>query len=518
MRPSQLALSLLWFPVTLSVTTFGCAIDRVPIGDLDPDQQPLDPDASGAGGAGGSSGSGGAGGSSGSGGAGGSSGSGGAGGSSGRCSAPVASRPFSLDDWPATSGDFPLVILDIAFDPSGNLGMTGYTTSDVDMGGGELPPGANRDALLAKYDAAGNHTFSKLFGDDSTPHHGTHIVFDADCNMFLVRTTSSSSDAFLEKLDSAGNTLWSERLNAGHEADWYISSIAVDPTTGGVVFMGRYYGEFDLGGGLLPRVEGEGPEDTMNAYVAKFDAAGHHVWSELVIEGGSYNTSGIMVVDASGQIVIAADDSVDIDDGSGEFERFVLSRLDASGNLLWSKRLSGPLHHDSISDHHKALVDVAVDGDGSVFLAGNAHCDFDFGGGPLVGANCSSDNAFVAKFDVHGGHLWSRLIEGSLASRAVSLGADALGNTFVAGNVTGTLDADGTALGAEDGAERQFVVRLDRDGHISWSHILSPEFSRVHGLAVDPEGNVAIVGQDASAVHVEFQGGNIVTKFDVAAP
>ncbi|HTN88710.1 MAG TPA: hypothetical protein VL242_33755, partial [Sorangium sp.] len=93
-----------------------------------------------------------------------------------------------------------------------------------------------------------------------------------------------------------------------------------------------------------------------------------------------------------------------------------------------------------------------------------------------------------------------------------------LGNTFVAGSVTGTLDADGTALGAEDGAERQFVVRLDRDGHISWSHILGPEFSKVQSLAVDPEGNVAIVGQDASAVNSINWGGNLVTKFDVAAP
>ncbi|WP_437971317.1 hypothetical protein WMF04_19350 [Sorangium sp. So ce260] len=249
---------------------------------------------------------------------------------------------------------------------------------------------------------------------------------------------------------------------------------------------------------------------------------GHFVWSEVSPGsiGGNWRVGGSMAVDASGQIVLAADDSDSRDPGTGtgKLARFKLARLDASGNDLWWKQWNAPLHDGSASASQEGLAGIAVDGDGSVFLAGNAHCDFDFGGGPLVGANCSSDNAFVAKFDVHGGHLWSRLIEGSLASRAVSLGVDALGNTFVAGSVTGTLDADGSALGAEDGAERQFVVRLDRDGHISWSHILSPEFSSVHGLAVDPEGNVAIVGQDASAVHLEFQGGNIVTKLDVAAP
>ncbi|WP_437534080.1 hypothetical protein WME79_08275 [Sorangium sp. So ce726] len=272
----------------------------------------------------------------------------------------MASRPFNLDGSAATSGTSPLAITGIAFDPSGNLGMTGYTVSDVDM------PGSSEydDALLAKYDAAGNHTLSKLFGDDSNRQAGRHIVFDADCNMFLVRAlvTSSRFDMFLDKLDSAGNPLWSKRLNAGYEADWNITSIAVDPATGGVVFMGRYAGDLDLGGGLLPWVEDD--DNPTRAYVAKFDAMGQFVWSKpSPRSSGRYMPGGIMAVD-----------------------------------------------------------------------------------------------------------------------------------TF-----TGTLDADGTALGAEDGAERQFVVRLDRDGHISWSHILSPEFSSVQGLAVDPEGNVAIVGHDASA-------------------
>ncbi|WP_437956124.1 hypothetical protein WME76_32330 [Sorangium sp. So ce119] len=499
MRLSQLALSLLWFPVALSATTFGCATGRVSIGDLDPDGS----------GTGGSSGSGGT-------------------GNSGRCSTPVASRPFSLDDWPAVGGTFPLAITGIAFDPSGNLGVTGYTASDVDLGGGVLRSGGIDDLLLAKYDAAGNHTLSKLFGDDSGPQAGHHVVFDADCNMFLVRMLVNSSwdsisshSIFLDKLDSAGTPLWSKHLNAGYEADWYIRSIAVDPTTGGVVLVGRYYGDFDLGGGRLPLVESG--YDPYSGYAAKFDAMGDFVWSKFSPSGsGRYTPGGIMAVDASGHIVIAADDSDIYDDGSGLFARLWLARLDASGNDLWSKAWTAPLHRQSASDSHEGLAGIAVDGDGSVFLAGSAHCDFDFGGGPLVGADCSSDNAFVAKFDARGGHIWSRVIAGSSASRAVSLGVDALGNTFVAGTFTGTLDADGTALGAEDGAERRFVVRLDGDGHISWSQTLGPELSNVLSLAVDPRGNVAILGEDDSggtgSPLFYGWGGNVVTKLDVAAP
>ncbi|WP_437690575.1 SBBP repeat-containing protein [Sorangium sp. So ce176] len=103
-----------------------------------------------------------------------------------------------------------------------------------------------------------------------------------------------------------------------------------------------------------------------------------------------------------------------------------------------------------------------------MFLAGSANCGLDLGDGPLVGASCSSPSAWVAKIGADGAHLWSRRIEGSIASQAVSLGVDSLGNAFVAGSFTGTLHADGAALGAEDGAVRWFVVRLDRDGNISW--------------------------------------------------
>ncbi|WP_437597197.1 hypothetical protein WMF28_31790 [Sorangium sp. So ce590] len=276
-------------------------------------------------------------------------------------------------DWPATSGTSPLGIRGIAFDPSGNLGMTGYTASDVDMGGGVLRSGGTDDALLAKYDAAGNHTISKLFGDDSIPQAGNHIAFDADCNMFLVRrhVTSSWFDMFLDKVDSAGNPLWSERLNAGHEADWHISSIAVDPTTGSVVFTGRYYGDFDLGGGLLPRSESD--YDPTSGYVAKFDAMGHFVWSKFSPRrSGRYMPGAIMAVDPSGQIVIAADDSDIVDDGSGKFARFLLARLDALGNPLWNQEWTAPVHDRSASSFNECLAGIAVDGDGSVILAGNA--------------------------------------------------------------------------------------------------------------------------------------------------
>lgn len=63
-----------------------------------------------------------------------------------------------------------------------------------------------------------------------------------------------------------------------------------------------------------------------------------------------------------------------------------------------------------------------------MILAGSARSDLDLGDGdgPLVGAGCSSPSARVAKIGADGAHLWSRRIEGSIASQAVSLGPSLL--------------------------------------------------------------------------------------------
>lgn len=463
---------------------------------------------------------------------------GGAGGSLGECSTPVDSRPFSKSDWPAKNGTFQLAISAIAFDPSGKLGMTGYTESDVDMGGGVLRSGGEQDVLLATYDAAGNHTLSKLFGDDQNPQAGGSIAFDAQCNMFLVgeyshtmdldgaKFTSDVDNVFLAKLDGAGNTLWSEKLNKSDtleldrpDADWGVESIAVDPTTGGVVIMGSYYGTLDFGGGPMSSSD----ESSYN-FIAKFDAMGHFLWSRGIMADirsfGSLTKIGHLAVGASGQVLVASSHAGTRDDTGGLKELFTIEPFTASGDSLEHTTWSTEFWWDE-SHQVYALTGLAVEGDGSVILIGNAGCDVDLGGGALGGANCSSYNAFVVKFDAQGAHRWSRFIDSSTSSRVVSLGLDSLGNAFVAGSVYGTLDADGTVLGV-DGSERWFVVRFDGEGRISWSQTLGPDVSGVQGLAVDPEGNVAVLGRDASAADASFpqgyMGGNLVTKLNVAAP
>jgi len=92
----------------------------------------------------------------------------------------------------------------IAADSSGNLFITGDTNSYG---------AANQDAFLLKYDSSGNLEWNKTWGG-SNGDHGLGIAVDASGNVFITGYTSSygagNQDAFLLKYDSSGNLEWNK--------------------------------------------------------------------------------------------------------------------------------------------------------------------------------------------------------------------------------------------------------------------------------------------------------------------
>ena len=90
---------------------------------------------------------------------------------------------------------------DIALDDSGNVFITGITNSS---GAGDL------DAFIAKYDSAGNSLLNITWGGNNTDY-GWGIALDDLGNIYITGSTGSfgagSSDAFIAKYDSTGNSL-----------------------------------------------------------------------------------------------------------------------------------------------------------------------------------------------------------------------------------------------------------------------------------------------------------------------
>ncbi|WP_437627822.1 hypothetical protein [Sorangium sp. So ce1151] len=435
----------------------------------------------------------------------------------GQCSPPVEAQPFD-------KGVLTLELYSVAFDRSGNLGMTGIAQPRIDLGGGELTPGGGMDVVVAKFDAAGNHVFSKVFGNQSD-QRGDSIAFDSRCNLILGGTFAGAMDLggatltgsrslFVAKLDGAGNHVWSKRLGGASALDPLFLHIAVDPTTDDVVLAGDFKGTIDFGGASLTNTsDGQRP-----AFVARLNAAGQHLWSKQFV--GTINVRGLGV-DASGDVIVAGEHGGSVDFGGGPLgpddglaSGLFLVRLDAAGNHRWSKRWD-------TTNNGTNIKGMAIDPSGAAIIAGSTECGMDLGGGLLENVECRR-SAYVAKFDSQGAHQFSRLLDSSEGSVAQSLGIDPSGNALIAGLFGGTMDIEGGELTTDAEGGSGFVVQLSEDGSVSRRRTVVGNLEKLHRLAVDPEGHVAVLGSTWESVELEsglqLGRGDFVTKFDMAAP
>ncbi|WP_437821898.1 DNRLRE domain-containing protein [Sorangium sp. So ce1078] len=191
-------------------------------------------------------------------------------------------------------------------------------------------------------------------------------------------------ELLIARLDAAGAPIWAKTFPTNpYESG--PRSVAVDGA-GNVIVLGSYFGVIDLGGGPLT----SSPVDD-GMYLAKFDAAGNHVWSQIV----SGTTQGAAVAAApSGDLVVAF--------------RGAVTRFTASGAPQWSVDTTGL---GSGSDTYSESS-VAVDG------AGNA----------IV-----TPNGTIVKLSPSGDVLWS---------------ADPLGAAGYGGIVDVAVDSAGNVIGA----------------------------------------------------------------------
>ena len=191
---------------------------------------------------------------------------------------------------------------------------------------------------------------------------------------------------FLAKYDAAGTHVWSQRFG-GTSRDKGVG-VATD-AGGNVVVTGLFNGTVDFGGGPLTSAGG------VDVFLAKYNAAGTHVWSQRF--GGTSQDEGVGVAtDASRNVVTGLfRGTVDFGGGldvptltSAGLVDVFLAKYDAAGTHVWSQRFGGTSHDE--------IFGVATDATGNFFVTGPFNGTVDFGGGPLTSAGL--DDVFLAKY------------------------------------------------------------------------------------------------------------------------
>jgi hypothetical protein len=119
----------------------------------------------------------------------------------------------------------------IAVDAAGNIALTGGLRGSLDLGNGSLTSAGGEDVFVALLDPAGNHRFSRVFGDAGANQRGEAVAFDRDGHILVSgvldgvvdfdlgelapRAGACSSEVgcklagFIAKFDAAGNTIFS---------------------------------------------------------------------------------------------------------------------------------------------------------------------------------------------------------------------------------------------------------------------------------------------------------------------
>lgn len=173
----------------------------------------------------------------------------------------------------------------------------------------------------------------------------------------------------------------------------------------------------------------------------------------------------------------------------GERDCFV-SKMDANGNWLWSRRLGG-VQTEYVSA-------IKVDANSNVYITGRfSSPTVYFGNISLTNTQESTiyTDVFVAKINCDGDWLWAVKGGGSSMDNAWGLDLDPLGNIYVTGSIGRYASFGSYAMGNVGGQYDTFVAKLDQNGIWLWARKAGGgDLDDGYGIQTDSAGNCYVVG------------------------
>ena len=201
--------------------------------------------------------------------------------------------------------------------------------------------------------------------------------------------------------------------------------MAID-SAGNVYLAGQTYGS--LGGTY------QGGSD---AWVAKYTADGHLVWTRQLGTPGSDAATGV-ATDAAGDVCLTGPTSGSLGGANkGDYDAWV-AKYGADGSLVWTQQFG--------SKEADLPTGVATDADGDVYLTGYAG----------TAAHRDGWSAWVAKYAVDGRRIWKRQPGSEHNDWATALATDASGNAYVTGYTWGSFG------GANKGDADAWLLKLSK--------------------------------------------------------
>jgi len=327
----------------------------------------------------------------------------------------------------------------------GGYAIAGSTTS---FGAG------GADVYVVKLDAKGNLQWTKTIGGPKDDR-GFSLIQTSDGGYAIAGYTTSFGagdwDVYVVKLDAHGNLQWTKTIG-GKKEDMGFSLIQT--SDGGYAIAG------------YTRSFGAGDYDV---YLLKLDANGNLQWTKTIsAKNADFNILKLSLIQTSdGGYAIAG---FTVSFGAGGTDVYVV-KLDAKGNLQWTKTIGGPT-----IEAGNSLIQTS---DGGYAIAGTTGS---FGAGLL--------DVYVVKLDANGNLQWTKTIGGPESEAGFSLIQTSDGGYAIAG-YTSSFDAGGLDV---------YVVKLNANGNLQWTKTIGAKnknYSKA-SLIQTSDGGYAIAGTTKS--------------------
>lgn len=336
-------------------------------------------------------------------------------------------------------------------------------------------------------DAAGNLAI--------TGHFRGTVDMDPTAAVLSV-TTNGENDAFIVKMDAAGNVLWHKTFGGPeHELPY---DVCFDPA-GNVIVVGSFMETVDLDPGPDEHMVTTVGEDDI--FVVKLSADGDFVWGAAA-GGSAVDMAYTVTSDNDGNIVVGGffRNTADFNPGAGtgeltafDFPDAFVWKLSSVGAYLWAKSFSG-----SAED---LVADIAIDDTGRITAAGTFYETTDFD--PTAAAfNLSSFGAadiYIAQLEANGDFVYAKRIGGFGYDvvDAITIGDD--GALYFTGYYQLTVDFDpdaGTDQLTAQGPYDTFVSKWNNDGSYAWAKGFRGGgfMNQGNAITLDAQNNVLTTG------------------------
>ena len=380
------------------------------------------------------------------------------------------------------------VINGITIDSNGAIWVCGSTLED--LGGGNA---GGLDAFIAKLDSSGNILFSKNLGTSHTDE-ALGIAIDSDNNAWITGYTKAGingtsnlggNDAFIAKYNNAGTLLMAK--NIGTTGDERANGIAIDKTNSihNVIWItGETNGDFG-------HAQSEGHQDP---FLVKLNSNADIEFSLNLGAAQDDYATGI-AVRPDGKVYITGSTLGDMGDGQNGGKDIYLALINPDGSINFQKNYG--------TAGNEFANGISIDSHGFVWLTGVSDGADWSNGVYLSGANQS----WVGMFTADG----------------TQLGINGIPNNNPEGVFSNAIDVD-----ANDRvwAAGRMVYGSDNPGFLSrFVRSNQPAYkndSFIKDMAIDSSGNTWVVGQTRGDVGGAAPNGmdtnngwdGFVSKFD----